>query len=885
MLSMELYNVASFIDASELSHCCTIGKIHFEQLLSCAEIKLNETASTCILTASICCMDTLLEHNCNYGIKMAESEDQCLLNITDIGGGIRKECCECCLLAKELSRNDKSCVAPNGFGAACLRSFHQCCFENAKSKQYHRNSDLLDLLSVGDRCISTKCEHLCTDRGGATVECSCHPGYELGPDGYSCIDINECDARDSVCPLPNSLCLNTPGSFSCVCLPGFYWSDIGSVCVDIDECLLLADDCLESQRCLNTPGSFKCIRTLSCGTGYALDSDTEQCIDVDECNLGSHDCGPLYQCRNTQGSYRCDPKKCAEGELMNPRTGECTNMDCPIGYKPIRGRCEDVNECEIIGRCAQFEECINTPGSFRCQERGNLCTNGYRMDRDTGFCVDINECADGTHFCGDKQCINLLGSYKCRCSAGFEFNDTTKRCEDVDECKKFAGHVCSLHATCENTYGSFKCHCKDGFKIAKDARNCDDIDECSLGKANCAQKCINIPGSYQCICERGYRLGADGVTCEDIDECTLWAGSGDDLCMGRCINTPGSYKCQCPVGYEIQEDGRTCKDVDECAKGECQGNDQICVNTLGSFKCHVIRCPLNYMHDKNYKNRCNRLSHLCDSLTEEACKNHAIRISWEFTSIPKQEPISSRRTSITLFTVRGPTSPSSNVQFELKLKSAIPEKFYVLPAVRSNFLLQKSEEKNGAIIALRDSLDGPQEVILELILRLSINGVFQRKDYLTMVTCGSPIFTSISSKSGNNILVDDGYSCLKRCYPNDPACISNHTQEILYQFRSLPSTKHVKHPIEISHVRAQMDTPFSVEYKIDKANRDRFVVQQDQNIGIVKMIAPIEGPKTVVVMLHLNIYSRSHVLLTHNIAIITQAVCVLFHLRTSRDIF
>nr|CDQ00435.1 Bm4501, isoform a [Brugia malayi] len=628
----------SFIDASELSHCCTIGKIHFEQLLSCAEIKLNETASTCILTASICCMDTLLEHNCNYGIKMAESEDQCLLNITDIGGGIRKECCECCLLAKELSRNDKSCVAPNGFGAACLRSFHQCCFENAKSKQYHRNSDLLDLLSVGDRCISTKCEHLCTDRGGATVECSCHPGYELGPDGYSCIDI--------------------------------------------DECLLLADDCLESQRCLNTPGSFKCIRTLSCGTGYALDSDTEQCIDVDECNLGSHDCGPLYQCRNTQGSYRCDPKKCAEGELMNPRTGECTNMDCPIGYKPIRGRCEDVNECEIIGRCAQFEECINTPGSFRCQERGNLCTNGYRMDRDTGFCVDINECADGTHFCGDKQCINLLGSYKCRCSAGFEFNDTTKRCEDVDECKKFAGHVCSLHATCENTYGSFKCHCKDGFKIAKDARNCDvlkirqtlnfhfaDIDECSLGKANCAQKCINIPGSYQCICERGYRLGADGVT------------------------------------Y-----------VDECAKGECQGNDQICVNTLGSFKCHVIRCPLNYMHDKNYKN-----------------------------------------------------------------------------------------------------------------------------------------------------LVDDGYSCLKRCYPNDPACISNHTQEILYQFRSLPSTKHVKHPIEVT----QMDTPFSVEYKIDKANRDRFVVQQDQNIGIVKMIAPIEGPKTVVVMLHLNIYSRSHVLLTHNIAIIT----------------
>uniref|UniRef100_A0A8R1TU84 Fibulin-1 n=1 Tax=Onchocerca volvulus TaxID=6282 RepID=A0A8R1TU84_ONCVO len=690
----------TFTDARELSHCCTSGKRHFEQSSSCTEIKLNETTNTCILTASICCMDTLLEHSCNYGIKMGKKDDHCSSNFDHVGGGIRKECCECCLLAKELLRTDKSCTAPSGFDASCLRSFHQCCSEDAGSKvdvqhqRYESDSDLVDLLSVGDRCTSAKCEHLCTDRGDTTVECSCHPGYELAPDGYSC--------------------------------------------TDIDECLLLADDCLESQRCLNTPGSFKCIRTLSCGTGYALDSDTEQCIDVDECNLGSHDCGPLYQCRNTQGSYRCDPKKCAEGELMNPRTGECTSMDCPIGYKAIRGRCEDVNECQVIAPCKQFEECINTPGSFRCQDRGNICANGYRMDRETGFCVDINECVDGTHLCGDKQCINLLGSYKCRCSAGFEFNDTTKRCEDMNECKKFAGHVCSLHATCENTYGSFKCHCKDGFKIAKDARNCDDIDECSLGKANCTQKCINIPGSYQCICERGYRLGIDGFTCEDIDECTLWAGSDDDLCMGKCINTPGSYKCQCPTGYEIQEDGRTCKDIDECAKGECQGSNQICVNTLGSFKCHVIRCPSNYVHDKNFKNRCNRLSHLCDSLTEEECKNHAIRISWEFTSIPRQETISSRRTSITLFTVRGPTSSSSSVQFELKLKSAKPEKYYVLPAVRNNFLLQKSEEKNGAIIALKDSLDGPQEIILELILRLSINGVFQSKYIANLVINVAP---------------------------------------------------------------------------------------------------------------------------------------------------
>lgn len=62
----------------------------------------------------------------------------------------------------------------------------------------------------------------------------------------------------------------------------------------------------------------------------------------------------------------------------------------------------------------------------------------------------------------------------------------------------------------------------------------------------------------------------------------------------------------------------------------------------------------------------------CENLTEDDCLNHAVRISWEFTSIPRLEPISPRRTSITLFTVRGPSSPSSTIQFELKLKSALP---------------------------------------------------------------------------------------------------------------------------------------------------------------------------------------------------------------------
>lgn len=68
---------------------------------------------------------------------------------------------------------------------------------------------------------------------------------------------------------------------------------------------------------------------------------------------------------------------------------------------------------------------------------------------------DIDECTDGTHTCGKLQCINMPGSFKCRCAAGYEFNETTKLCEDVDECKKFQGHICSQHATCENVSERF----------------------------------------------------------------------------------------------------------------------------------------------------------------------------------------------------------------------------------------------------------------------------------------------------------------------------------------------------------------------------------------------------------------------------------------------
>ncbi|KAI1726500.1 calcium-binding EGF domain-containing protein [Ditylenchus destructor] len=766
-------------DANELTRCCAGGGRHYRETTSCNNVKAVGTSAICTRAASICCLRTLTDASCVAGTEHATQHHQCSsININDLAGVTKRECCDCCALAQDLVSRGDSCVAANGFSSSCLSSFQKCCSSvNQNQNSAHRNfgesygTSVVTSHPMFDSCDGTRCEHLCTVRSDGDAECSCRPGYDLSSDGYSCIDV--------------------------------------------DECLLLIGDCLESQRCLNTPGSYKCIRTLSCGTGYAMDSETEQCVDVDECNLGSHDCGPQYQCRNTQGSYRCHPKECSSTDVLNPSTGECTSVNCPQGYVPGQnGKCEDLDECLNPNRCGPFEECINIPGSYRCQEKGNLCLPGYTLDRETGFCADRNECVEGA--------------------------------------------TCSLHATCENTIGSFKCHCKTGFQLSADGRTCDDVDECTMGIANCQQKCINVPGSYQCICNRGYQLSIDETTCEDIDECSTWAKSGNPLCMGSCINTIGSFICTCPPGYELQSDGITCKDIDECTSliPPCHGNDrQLCVNTLGSYKCQTIECPRNYIPDRHYKNRCVRKPHLCETLTLERCKNYALHISWQHIAIPKQVNISSQRTTVTLFSMKGPTNLNSTMQFELRLVDAKPEDPNVVPASRSNFLLQKGVEHNSAIIALRDSLDGPQEVQLELMLRLTTNGSFVGKYVANLI-----IF----------VRIDDGYSCLKQCQVYDHKCLANYTQEILYQFRAVYSSKAFTIPIEISRITSKVEPRYSVEYTIDrtKTNVVNFMVEQEGNIGVIKLKRALKGPMITYIHVLINIRSSSQVLVTRNIAII-----------------
>ncbi|XP_060911187.1 endosialin-like [Labrus mixtus] len=145
----------------------------------------------------------------------------------------------------------------------------------------------IDQPHIKEVCVEMGCEHNCieTTRG---VRCTCPPGYQMGPDGRRCSDVDEC--LQQPCP---QLCVNIPGTFHCTCHNGYQPDDEGE-CVDVDECL---DEGTCEGTCENTIGSFSCL----CNPGYESGSDGV-CVDVDEC-VGESPCH--QQCLNFMGGYQC----------------------------------------------------------------------------------------------------------------------------------------------------------------------------------------------------------------------------------------------------------------------------------------------------------------------------------------------------------------------------------------------------------------------------------------------------------------------------------------------------------------------------------------------------------------------------------------------------
>ncbi|PNF34447.1 Fibulin-1 [Cryptotermes secundus] len=571
-----------------------------------------------------------------------------------------------------------------------------------------------------EACINEPGGYRCVPKSSDARQCQAGLKSDHATD--TCVDIDECaENTDPPCD-SNQECMNTHGSFQCICQTGFQLDPLLHACVDINECQLNKHDCLPSQRCDNTIGSYQCIRFTSCGTGYTLNAQTGLCEDDDECALGTDNCrnlGPTWQCRNTLGSFRCERKHCDDKKVLLSN-GECKAVECPTGYEASQqGQCIDINECQRNNPCRRNQRCLNTAGSYRCISYLN-CGGGFELNEAGNQCVDIDECAKSTHDCGRGQlCINRVGGYICQCPSGHVL-DEQKECVDVDECTRFAGQVCAINSKCVNNVGSYRCVCNDGFRQdPKGGNGCVDIDECAESTGLCQQNCVNIWGSYRCSCNPGFTLHHDNRSCQDVDECEQFKDR--NLCVGICVNQAGSYTCQCPEGYRIGIDGRTCQDIDECLDGSvCRNPNEVCLNTRGSYRCNSITCPPNFIKDPEHKNRCKRASLFCREGDTE-CLRLPSSISFNFITFVSNLAIPPVG-YIDLFTMRGPLWSSSSVRFKLDmLDSRAPAG--ISPVTKDFFQLRQTSP-NQAIISLRNSIQGPQQIDLQLSMELYHSGVF-----------------------------------------------------------------------------------------------------------------------------------------------------------------
>ncbi|XP_077438230.1 oncoprotein-induced transcript 3 protein isoform X1 [Vanacampus margaritifer] len=134
-------------------------------------------------------------------------------------------------------------------------------------------------------CFHVYCAHfydICDDVPcvGPTCpqsECRCAPGTVLGPDGQTCLDVNECEKANGGCA---EVCVNTKGSRRCECGPGRVLDEAGN-CREMAGCHANNGGC--SHGCSTLQNSYRC----HCPRGLQLSHDTRTCLVPVECNPSS----------------------------------------------------------------------------------------------------------------------------------------------------------------------------------------------------------------------------------------------------------------------------------------------------------------------------------------------------------------------------------------------------------------------------------------------------------------------------------------------------------------------------------------------------------------------------------------------------------------------
>lgn len=602
-----------------LKKCCSLGTNYAHSGLKCANFQTPiagvslEDEPVCLNSIDVCCRKEYREKECALGQEDAKLGKTCKFSPEDQS---RKDCCEVCEMGLETGASGQSCETNLGLGDLLDTIFKACCGKVTSTTPQVSTSQSLSPSASSKATAAALTPSTFTKSLEKKGDSNTPPVPTL----------------EALCDIPDlcaHICIQTTDSFRCECYQGYALMADGVSCKPMKQPHSFSDRCSISnpcdQKCLDTGIAVKC----GCYEGYELAADKKTCKDINECVLGLHDCEINEVCINTEGDYDCEKPDDNSLQITN------SNDKCPEGYK-FNGKqmvCDDIDECLFPLTCPKPSTCVNTIGSYKCEDIEELpsCPPGFYFKQSIQTCEDIDECIAGKDECNKESqiCLNTKGNYTCidkaskkSCPPGFKKNIVTQSCEDINECEENF-QLCAENEECVNELGGHNCIPKITTQPSTSATTSRLPSTMATAPAPTSPSTKQSthkpatqpvfrpqhvliptstartgypfynPPSQPVSCSAGYKF-APPASCVDIDECKDIPQTCDS--NQDCYNTVGSYVCSCKLGFSKDHQTGACVDINECqiGKHDC-GEAQRCDNTIGSYVCaRTTGCGTGY---------------------------------------------------------------------------------------------------------------------------------------------------------------------------------------------------------------------------------------------------------------------------------------------------
>lgn len=597
----------------------------------------TEDEPFCLNSIDVCCKKEYREKECGLGQNDAKMGKSCESAGED---DFRKDCCEACEMGIETGASGQSCETNLGLGPLLDTAFKACCGKITPTTPQSSTSQSKPV------SVSSKSTTATLTPATSALTKSLEKSNANTPPPQT---------LEALCDIPDlcaHICIQTTDSFRCECYQGYALMADGISCKPIKQAVPISDRCTMNnpcdQKCIDTGFAIKC----SCFEGFELAGDKKTCKDINECALGLHDCEANEVCINMEGDYDCEKRE------ENPLQITNFNDKCPEGYK-FNGKqmvCDDIDECQFPLICPKPSTCVNTIGSYKCEDVEELpqCPPGFYFKPSIQSCEDIDECIAGKDECNKESqiCLNTKGNYTCidkaskkSCPPGFKKNIVTQACEDINECEENF-QLCGENEECVNELGGHNCvpkvttHSSTSVTISQLPSTSTTVvttksttpapsPSSTLGTTTKQSiqpqfypptPSVHKPGPQPVFrpqhvlittstvkpgypfynlpvqavsCSAGYKLSPP-ASCIDIDECK----DIPQICDSNqdCYNTVGSYVCSCKLGFSKDHQTGACVDINECQIGKHDCSEaQRCDNTIGSYVCaRTTGCGTGY---------------------------------------------------------------------------------------------------------------------------------------------------------------------------------------------------------------------------------------------------------------------------------------------------